>query len=148
MKILNELDKYTKNIVLRYQLKYDIIKTFKGKKLNDNLSVLYEEINLLSDKIKKEINNLFFDAGILFYEQKKYEKSYKALDEYLKLNTLNEDKLPKALYIAGVAAQKNGLIIKAKMYFNKLLKKYPNSEFTPYAKTALEDINWNEKLKK
>lgn len=85
----------------------------------DKALVMLEEVN-----IKQSISELIYEAGRLYYNQKKYDKAVERFEEVLQI----KPDYANALYSLGLAYQKQGQIGLAIEQFEKVLTLNPDND--------------------
>lgn len=147
-RVLKLLEKYKKDIKLQYKLKYTVIQSFSNKRRLVEIQKFYKDIIPLSGDVKKVVFDLFLRIGIISYDAKKYSEAVVAFDDYIKYADKDSSGLAQAMYTKGAALLKQKKNSAAKKSFEKIVKDYPGTEYSKFAKSALGDMDWNKKLKR
>lgn len=148
LRVLMLLDKYQKDVILKNKLKYDVIQLFENGERKKKLLALYESVKPLSGDVKRAIADLFLNTGMIYYDERQYVNVISVLNDYFTYSEKTAPGRAQALYIKGVAHLKQDRQDDAKLAFEAVVNDFASSEYLNLAKTALEDMDWNKKLKR
>ena len=127
------------NLTLTSQ--YDIIEGTSDENVRENLVIdFYLTLKGKDQRDKKLFADIFYQAGLIYYDDGNYEKVVESLSEY-EAAGLDKDNLAQAYYLMGKSYVNLNRIDLARQYFAKIINNFPGSPLTNIAKQELEKIS-------